>query len=145
MWNQYISFIIKYVVYHRSQLPAWPQLFLLKPMPMLIMAMVIFTNKPGLEHADLDSKEPVSDAVSQLTTLSANVKPKLNLITDTDMVVMDTDTVTDMVIGMKECGVETTTMNITTKIITATIHITMVGDMVMVTLESGSALTFKIL
>merc|ERR1711997_1148431 len=63
---------------------------------MLIMAMVIFTNKPGLEHADLDSKEPVSDAVSQLTTLSANVKPKLNLITDTDMVVMDTDTVMDM-------------------------------------------------
>merc|ERR1711997_858649 len=60
--------------------------------------MVIFTNKPGLQHADLDSKEPVSDAVSQLTTLSANVKPKLNLITD--MVVMDTDTVTDMVMDM---------------------------------------------
>merc|ERR1712088_633258 len=65
--------------------------------------MVIFTNKPGLEHADPDSKVPVSDAVSQLTTLSANVKLKLNLITDTvdtDMVVMDTDTVTDMVMDM---------------------------------------------
>merc|ERR1712186_28201 len=64
---------------------------------------VIFTNKHGLEHEDLDSKEPATDAVSQLTTLLANVKPKLNLITDTvdtDMVVMDTDTVTDTVMDM---------------------------------------------
>merc|ERR1712043_59743 len=60
-------------------------------------------NKHGLEHEDLDSKEPATDAVSQLTTLLANVKPKLNLITDTvdtDMVVMDTDTVTDTVMDM---------------------------------------------
>merc|ERR1711997_270016 len=52
-------------------------------MPMLIMAMGTFTNKPGLQHADLDSKEPVTDAVSQLTTLSANVKLKPNHTTDT--------------------------------------------------------------
>merc|ERR1712124_204593 len=74
-------------------------LFLLKPMPMLGMDMVvIFTNKPGLEHVDLASKVPATDAVSQLTTSSANVKPKPNPTTamvDTDMVAMDTDTDTD--------------------------------------------------
>merc|ERR1711963_998215 len=64
---------------------------------MLGMDMVgISTNKPGLVHVDLDSKAPATDAVSQLIISSANVKPKLNHITD--MVVMDmvaTDTVTD--------------------------------------------------
>merc|ERR1712224_1168609 len=80
---------------------AWQLLFLLKPMPMLGMDMVvIFTNKPGLEHVDLASKVPATDAVSQLTTSSANVKPKPNPTTamvDTDMVAMDTDTDTDTV------------------------------------------------
>ena len=72
-----------------------------KLMLMLGMDMVdIFTNKPGLVHVDLDSKAPATDAVSQLTTSLANVKPKPNHITDTDMVVMDTDMDTDMVMVM---------------------------------------------
>merc|ERR1712224_649197 len=79
---------------------AWQLLFLLKPMPMLGMDMVvIFTNKPGLEHVDLASKVPATDAVSQLTTSSANVKPKPNPTTamaDTDTAV-DTDMVTTLV------------------------------------------------
>merc|ERR1711997_133527 len=62
--------------------------------------VVIFTNKPGLEHVDLASKVPVTDAVSKLTTSSANVKPKpmpnpTTAMVDTDMVVMDTDMDTD--------------------------------------------------
>merc|ERR1711997_299853 len=65
-----------------------------------IQFQVFFTNKPGLEHVDLASKVPVTDAVSQLTTSSANVKlkPMPNPTTDmvdTDMVAMDTDTDTD--------------------------------------------------
>ena len=91
--------------YYRSLLPFWPPLFLLKLMPMLGMDMVdISTNKPGLVHVDLDSKAPAMDAVSQLIISSANVKPKLNHITDMvvmDMVAtdmdMDTVTVTDTV------------------------------------------------
>ena len=91
--------------YYRSLLPFWPPLFLLKLMPMLGMDMVdISTNKPGLVHVDLDSKAPATDAVSQLIISSANVKPKLNHITDMvvmDMVAtdmdMDTVTVTDTV------------------------------------------------
>ena len=72
-----------------------------KLMLMLGMDMVdIFTNKPGLVHVDLDSKAPATDAVSQLTTSLANVKPKPNHITDMDMVVMDTDMDTDMVMVM---------------------------------------------
>ena len=90
-----------YLFHYRSPLSAWQLLFLLKLMPMLGMDMVvIFTNKPGLEHVDLASKVPVTDAVSQLTTSLANVKPKPNHITDTDMVVMDTDMDTDMVMVM---------------------------------------------
>merc|ERR1719328_817312 len=55
--------------------------------------VVIFTNKPGLEHVDLASKVPVTDAVSQLTTSLANVKPNpTTAMVDTDMVAMDTDT-----------------------------------------------------
>ena len=72
-----------------------------KLMLMLGMDMVdIFTNKPGLVHVHLDSKAPATDAVSQLTTSLANVKPKPNHITDMDMVVMDTDMDTDMVMVM---------------------------------------------
>merc|ERR1712088_214119 len=59
-----------------------------------------FTYKPGLEHVDLALKVLVTDAVSQLTTSSANVKPKplpnpTTAMVDTDMVVMDTDMDTD--------------------------------------------------
>merc|ERR1712088_1069996 len=66
---------------------------------MLMLGMdmvVIFTNKPGLVHVDLDSKAPATDAVSQLTTSLANVKPKPNHITDMDMVDMDMVMVMDM-------------------------------------------------
>merc|ERR1719400_13903 len=63
-------------------------------MPMLGMDMVvIFTNKPGQEHVDLDSKVPATDAVSQLIISLANVKPKPMPHLTTAMV--DTDTVTD--------------------------------------------------
>merc|ERR1712025_1111025 len=54
---------------------------------------VIFTNKPGLEHVDLASKVPATDAVSQHIISLANVKPKLMPHLTTVMV--DTDTVTD--------------------------------------------------
>ena len=48
-----------------------------------------------------------------------------------------------MVTGMKGIGVEITMMSIFTKVITATTHTKMAGEMVMVTLVSGSALTYK--
>merc|ERR1712018_966224 len=57
--------------------------------------VVIFTNKPGLEHVDLASKVPATDAVSQLIISLANVKLKPMPHLTTAMVAMDTDTVTD--------------------------------------------------
>merc|ERR1712156_1322297 len=72
---------------------------------MLGMDMVdIFTNKLGLEHVDLASKVPATDAVSQLIISLANVKPKpmphlTTAMVDTDMVAMDTDTDTDTAVA----------------------------------------------